>query len=253
MSLKYLLALKFAANGILRPEGCDWFWEPNWKWTSTTEGIRKFHRAPLSVCSFLPFPGHLQRFRHDSHLWQFPSAQREVGGGRLRESLEDTWPIYSLCTPRLPKPPALKTCVCTSDDTSAPVHTCSHLYTYRPRPLALLWLAAAGGPVICCLVISRLTFPWKRFSVRNTWPFSRLECLSHRSPTATRFWGGWGRRWWPRFRPCGWWGFHLPHTAPGNHTQSISSPPDRQNADRVKCLFLHFALHIHSYKWGEAP
>lgn len=56
----------------------------------------------------------------------------------------------------LPFRPSLKACVCSSDDTHLlpHTHTCSPLHTCKPRPLGLLWLAAARGSLISYLVIT---------------------------------------------------------------------------------------------------
>lgn len=131
------------------------------------------------------------------------------------------------------------------------LHTCSPHLTCKPRPLGLLWLAAARGSVISCLLITELSSHENSLCVSshatllyiqevsvsnskmNTLSFLVSQvCLlfpvSHRSPTATRFWGGWGRRWWPRSQWCGWQGWRPRRTSAWSRTRNISSPPDGQ-------------------------
>ncbi len=136
------------------------------------------------------------------------------------------------------------------------LHTCSLQHTCKPCPQALLWLVAVRGPVISSLVITELSshenslsesshavllfiyfkgvnskFFLSHSTAKTLFPsFSRMFSGSHRSPTATRSWGGCGRRWWPRSRWCGWRGCCPRRTSAWSRKQSISSPPDGQRA-----------------------
>lgn len=139
-----------------------------------------------------------------------------------KPALKLSWCIYCSCFEALR---------CSGDDKRVSCqHTCSPQHTCEPGPPSCFdWLR--WGP-LWSPVLSLLS----RVPTRTLGFF----ILTHRSRTATRSSGGWGRRWWPRSLWCDWCCWSPRRTSASSRTKNISSPPDRHTAIKSQVgLFLN--------------